>query len=99
MMKSMEILKLCAACMYNEQMDVMTSWRNSSFGLSYVHSRYKIIIVHWCVKWIHILFLFAGLLPKDLKQYLASRFQKGSVDHDLQQTIRDNLYLRTVPCK
>ncbi|XP_052067223.1 membrane-associated guanylate kinase, WW and PDZ domain-containing protein 2-like isoform X2 [Mytilus californianus] len=39
-----------------------------------------------------------GLLPRDLKQYLAARFQKGSVDHDLQQTIRDNLYLRTVPC-
>lgn len=40
----------------------------------------------------------AGLLPKDLRQYLTSRFPKGSVDHDLQQTIRDNLYLRTVPC-
>ncbi|XP_013409201.1 membrane-associated guanylate kinase, WW and PDZ domain-containing protein 2, partial [Lingula anatina] len=40
----------------------------------------------------------AGLLPKDLRQYLSTRFQKGSVDHDLQQTIRDNLYLRTVPC-
>lgn len=26
-----------------------------------------------------------------------TRFQKGSVDHDLQNTIRDNLYLRTVP--
>ena len=40
-----------------------------------------------------------GLLPKDLRQYLASRFPKGSIDHDLQQTIRDNLYLRTVPCE
>ncbi|KAK3103335.1 hypothetical protein FSP39_018567 [Pinctada imbricata] len=39
-----------------------------------------------------------GLLPKDLRQFLSARFQKGSVDHDLQQTIRDNLYLRTVPC-
>ncbi|XP_074645982.1 membrane-associated guanylate kinase, WW and PDZ domain-containing protein 1-like [Tubulanus polymorphus] len=39
-----------------------------------------------------------GLLPKDLGQYLSARFQKGSVDHDLQSTIRDNLYLRTVPC-
>ncbi|XP_064633877.1 membrane-associated guanylate kinase, WW and PDZ domain-containing protein 2-like isoform X4 [Lineus longissimus] len=39
-----------------------------------------------------------GLLPKDLRQYLNTRFQKGSVDHDLQQTIRDNLYMRTVPC-
>ena len=42
---------------------------------------------------------FSGLLPKDLRQYLTSRFPKGSLDHDLQQTIRDNLYLRTVPCK
>ncbi|KAI8504048.1 Membrane-associated guanylate kinase, WW and PDZ domain-containing protein 3 [Branchiostoma belcheri] len=38
-------------------------------------------------------------LTKDLRQYLNTRFQKGSVDHDLQQTIRDNVYLRTVPCK
>ncbi|PVD24614.1 hypothetical protein C0Q70_15098 [Pomacea canaliculata] len=37
-------------------------------------------------------------LTKDLRQYLATRFPKGSVDHDLQQTIRDNLYMRTVPC-
>jgi hypothetical protein len=28
---------------------------------------------------------------------LNARFQKGSIDHDLQNTIRDNLYLRTVP--
>ncbi|XP_048740641.1 membrane-associated guanylate kinase, WW and PDZ domain-containing protein 1-like isoform X3 [Ostrea edulis] len=39
-----------------------------------------------------------GLLPKELRQFLTSRFPKGSVDHELQQTIRDNLYLRTVPC-
>ncbi|KAL3852402.1 hypothetical protein ACJMK2_016053 [Sinanodonta woodiana] len=39
-----------------------------------------------------------GLLPKDLRLYLSSRFSKGSIDHDLQQTIRDNLYMRTVPC-
>ncbi|XP_052779878.1 membrane-associated guanylate kinase, WW and PDZ domain-containing protein 3-like isoform X3 [Mya arenaria] len=39
-----------------------------------------------------------GQLPRDLRQYLGSRFPKGSIDHDLQQTIRDNLYLRTVPC-
>nr|XP_022295952.1 membrane-associated guanylate kinase, WW and PDZ domain-containing protein 3-like isoform X10 [Crassostrea virginica] len=37
-------------------------------------------------------------LPKELRQFLTSRFPKGSVDHELQQTIRDNLYLRTVPC-
>ncbi|XP_046353265.1 membrane-associated guanylate kinase, WW and PDZ domain-containing protein 1-like isoform X6 [Haliotis rufescens] len=39
-----------------------------------------------------------GLLPKDLRLFLNARFLKGSVDHDLQQTIRDNLYMRTVPC-
>ncbi|CAF3987882.1 unnamed protein product [Rotaria magnacalcarata] len=37
-------------------------------------------------------------LTKDLRQFLDARFQKGSIDHDLQQTIRDNLYMRTVPC-
>lgn len=40
-----------------------------------------------------------GMLPKDLKTYLSSRFKKGSPDYELQQTIRDNLYLRTVPCE
>lgn len=40
----------------------------------------------------------SGCLTKDLRQYLNTRFQKGSIDHDLQNTIRDNLYLRTVPC-
>ncbi|XP_056280375.1 membrane-associated guanylate kinase, WW and PDZ domain-containing protein 2a isoform X3 [Pseudoliparis swirei] len=39
-----------------------------------------------------------GVIDKDLHHYLNLRFQKGSVDHELQQTIRDNLYLRTVPC-
>ncbi|XP_071440196.1 membrane-associated guanylate kinase, WW and PDZ domain-containing protein 1 isoform X2 [Hetaerina americana] len=39
----------------------------------------------------------AGTITKDLRQFLNTRFQKGSVDHDLQNTIRDNLYLRTVP--
>ncbi|KAK6995209.1 Membrane-associated guanylate kinase WW and PDZ domain-containing protein 2, partial [Biomphalaria glabrata] len=37
-------------------------------------------------------------LPKELGAFLITRFQKGSVDHDLQQIIRDNLYMRTVPC-
>lgn len=37
-------------------------------------------------------------MTKDLRQYLNTRFLKGSADHDLQNTIRDNLYLRTVPC-
>lgn len=39
----------------------------------------------------------AGSLTRDLRQYLNTRFQKGSVDHELQNTIRDNVYLRTVP--
>jgi hypothetical protein len=44
------------------------------------------------------IFLFvSAAITKDLRQFLNARFQKGSVDHDLQNTIRDNLYLRTVP--
>uniref|UniRef100_A0A671VXY8 Membrane-associated guanylate kinase, WW and PDZ domain-containing protein 1 n=1 Tax=Sparus aurata TaxID=8175 RepID=A0A671VXY8_SPAAU len=39
-----------------------------------------------------------GVIDKELRHYLNLRFQKGSVDHELQQIIRDNLYLRTVPC-
>ncbi|KAJ8374207.1 hypothetical protein SKAU_G00047870 [Synaphobranchus kaupii] len=38
-----------------------------------------------------------GVVDKDLRHYLNLRFQKGSVDHELQQIIRDNLYLRTIP--
>lgn len=38
-------------------------------------------------------------LTRDLAQYLSTRFQKGSIDHELQQTIRDNLYTRTIPCE
>ncbi|CAF2041366.1 unnamed protein product [Rotaria magnacalcarata] len=37
-------------------------------------------------------------LTKDLRQFLDGRFEKHSIDHDLQQTIRDNLYMTTVPC-
>ncbi|XP_055329132.1 membrane-associated guanylate kinase, WW and PDZ domain-containing protein 3-like isoform X2 [Paramacrobiotus metropolitanus] len=40
----------------------------------------------------------AGHLTKDLKEFLAGGFPKGSLDHELQNTIRDNLYMRTVPC-
>ncbi|XP_042875873.1 uncharacterized protein LOC122255685 isoform X8 [Penaeus japonicus] len=42
-------------------------------------------------------FFILGSLTRDLRQYLNTRFQKGSVDHELQNTIRDNVYLRTVP--
>ncbi|KPP78318.1 Membrane-associated guanylate kinase, WW and PDZ domain-containing protein 3-like, partial [Scleropages formosus] len=38
------------------------------------------------------------VLNTDLRQYLSLQFQKGSLDHKLQQIIRDNLYLRTIPC-
>ncbi|OQV21245.1 Membrane-associated guanylate kinase, WW and PDZ domain-containing protein 2 [Hypsibius exemplaris] len=37
-------------------------------------------------------------LTKDLKEYLAGGHAKGSLDHELQTAIRDNLYMRTVPC-
>uniref|UniRef100_A0A8C9MYI0 Membrane associated guanylate kinase, WW and PDZ domain containing 1 n=1 Tax=Serinus canaria TaxID=9135 RepID=A0A8C9MYI0_SERCA len=43
-------------------------------------------------------FLRRSRLNKDLRHYLNQRFQKGSPDHDLQQTIRDNLYRHAVPC-
>ena len=42
-------------------------------------------------------FYFSGAITTDLRQYLNTRFPKGGVDHELQNTIRDNLYLRTVP--
>ncbi|TWW62330.1 Membrane-associated guanylate kinase, WW and PDZ domain-containing protein 3 [Takifugu flavidus] len=45
------------------------------------------------------LMLKAGkVLNTDLRHYLSLQFQKGSLDHKLQQIIRDNLYLRTIPC-
>lgn len=43
------------------------------------------------------LFFILGSITKDLREFLNTRFQKGSADHDLQNIIRDNLYLRTVP--
>ncbi|KAI5731509.1 hypothetical protein M8J77_011202 [Diaphorina citri] len=39
----------------------------------------------------------SAYVTTDLRQFLNTRFPKGSVDHDLQNIIRDNLYLRTVP--
>lgn len=41
--------------------------------------------------------VFSGHITKDLREFLNTRFQKGSDNHDLQNIIRDNLYLRTVP--
>ncbi|ESO07417.1 hypothetical protein HELRODRAFT_191177 [Helobdella robusta] len=43
----------------------------------------------------HISFEFLNV---DLKKFLSRRFRKNSVDHELQQTIRINVYKRTVPC-
>ncbi|XP_076023070.1 membrane-associated guanylate kinase, WW and PDZ domain-containing protein 1-like isoform X2 [Genypterus blacodes] len=37
-------------------------------------------------------------LSKELKHYLSMRFQKSSPDHELQKTIRANLYRHAVPC-
>jgi C-terminal processing protease CtpA/Prc len=37
-------------------------------------------------------------ITKDVRQYLATRFTKNSVDNELQQQIRRNLYTRVVPC-
>ncbi|XP_047209532.1 membrane-associated guanylate kinase, WW and PDZ domain-containing protein 1-like isoform X4 [Girardinichthys multiradiatus] len=37
-------------------------------------------------------------LNKDLKHFLSLRFQKTSSDHELQKTIRANLYRHAVPC-
>uniref|UniRef100_A0A8D9A780 Membrane-associated guanylate kinase, WW and PDZ domain-containing protein 1 n=1 Tax=Cacopsylla melanoneura TaxID=428564 RepID=A0A8D9A780_9HEMI len=46
---------------------------------------------------VHLKTVPGGYITTDLRQFLNSRFPKGSVDHDLQNIIRDNLYLRTVP--
>lgn len=43
------------------------------------------------------LLFIAGAITSDLRAYLNTRFPKGGLDHELQNTIRDNLYLRTVP--
>lgn len=52
-----------------------------------------------CEHFSAFLLFTGGVVDKDLRHYLNLRFSKGSVDHDHQQIIRDNLYLRTVPCE
>jgi len=37
-------------------------------------------------------------IMKELRRYLSMKTEKGSVDNDLQNMVRDNLYLRTLPC-
>ncbi|CAF2317474.1 unnamed protein product [Rotaria sp. Silwood2] len=62
----------------------------------FLHNSLIIIYLTHCIN-CFFLIIETGL-TKDLRQFLDARFQKGSIDHDLQQTIRDNLYMRTVPC-
>ncbi len=72
--------------------------------LIYQNLNCQACVVH-VVKWRQtLIFLFlclgsGGVVDKDLRHYLNLRFSKGSVDHDHQQIIRDNLYLRTIPCE
>uniref|UniRef100_A0A8C8EB30 Membrane-associated guanylate kinase, WW and PDZ domain-containing protein 3 n=1 Tax=Otus sunia TaxID=257818 RepID=A0A8C8EB30_9STRI len=47
---------------------------------------------------LRVCLLSGKVINKDLRHYLSLQFQKGSIDHKLQQVIRDNLYLRTIPC-
>ena len=63
--------------------------------LSLVSSNSEILIK--LISITHIFPFFSGAITTDLRQYLNTRFPKGDVDHELQNTIRDNLYLRTVP--
>lgn len=37
-------------------------------------------------------------ITRDIRQYLATRFTKTSVDSELQHQIRENLHMRVVPC-
>lgn len=46
-----------------------------------------------------VYFVVGHGINRDLREYLAARFEKNTIDNDLQQTIRENLYRRTVPCK
>lgn len=36
-------------------------------------------------------------LPIDLRSYMSHRFLRESIDHDLQSSINENLYMRTIP--
>ena len=66
-----------------QQRDKQAFWRRGLFT--------------WAVS---VCLLFPGhKLNKDLKHYLSLRFQKSSPDHELQKTIRANLYRHAVPCE
>ncbi|XP_018608490.1 membrane-associated guanylate kinase, WW and PDZ domain-containing protein 1-like isoform X3 [Scleropages formosus] len=56
-------------------------------------------VLNTCPQPIRIKTVFPGsTLCKDLRLYLSKCFTPGSVDSQLQQVIRENLYLRAVPC-
>ncbi|XP_040008138.1 membrane-associated guanylate kinase, WW and PDZ domain-containing protein 1 [Xiphias gladius] len=56
-------------------------------------------VLNSCPHPIHIKTVSSGsTLCKDLRLYLSKCFTPGSVDSQLQQVIRENLYLRAVPC-
>lgn len=46
-----------------------------------------------------VIFFLGSTLCKDLRLYLSKCFTPGSMDSQLQQVIRENLYLRAVPCE
>jgi hypothetical protein len=74
---------------------------NSSFIFDELQGRDQVSFFFFSYviyEYINYIFFLTGL-TKDLRQFLDGRFEKDSIDHDLQQTIRDNLYKRTVPCK
>ncbi|XP_032422959.1 membrane-associated guanylate kinase, WW and PDZ domain-containing protein 1 isoform X2 [Xiphophorus hellerii] len=56
-------------------------------------------VLNSCPHPIRIKTVFPGSsLCKDLRLYLSKCFTPGSMDSQLQQLIRENLYLRAVPC-
>ena len=44
------------------------------------------------------LLLIDATITKDIRQYLSTRFSKGSVDSEMQHQIRENLHTRSIPC-
>ena len=79
-------------CIFYEKMRVKTDLPCRGYRTNYLF--YGLFPI-----WLkfNFFFHFSGAITTDLRQYLNTRFPKGGVDHELQNTIRDNLYLRTVP--
>uniref|UniRef100_UPI00358FE81B membrane-associated guanylate kinase, WW and PDZ domain-containing protein 2-like n=1 Tax=Myxine glutinosa TaxID=7769 RepID=UPI00358FE81B len=62
-------------------------------------NRDVLAIIANCSEPLRLKLIKAGrAVPYDLRMYLNRHFATGSIDHVLQQNIRDNLYLRTIPC-